>query len=474
MQQRLARIRSTLEAHDQSHLLAFYNELDGAQQRSLLDQIEALDFRELDPLIDQYVRRKPPAELPAALEPASFHALSSPEETGGEWRRIGEELIRAGRIAAFVVAGGQGTRLGWNGPKGTYPATPVTGKPLFRLFAEQILAGQRRYSVSIPWYVMTSPINDGPTRAFFQDNNYFGLEPRQVMMFPQGLLPSFEMGTGKLLLDEPGVLAMNPDGHGGSLKALRASGALADMRSRGIEHVSYFQVDNPLVNIIDPRFIGLHAAAPDSSAEMSSKMVTKANAAEKVGVFCRANGRTCVVEYSDLPRQFADQVDSSGRLRFIAGSIAIHLISVAFVERLTADAHHFALPYHRAEKKVPCVDPSTGRRIEPEKPNAVKLETFVFDALPLARSSIVCETRREDEFAPIKNADGVDSPATSHELQVDRAARWLVQAGVKVPRDGSGKVLAQIEISPLTALHSADLRSIELPRNIAPGAVIAL
>lgn len=474
MQQRLARIRSTLDAHGQAHLLAFYDGLDEAQQRSLLDQLDALDFRELDPLIDQYVRRKPPAELPAELEPAPYHALGSADEADNPWRRIGEELIRAGRIAAFVVAGGQGTRLGWNGPKGTYPATPITGKPLFRLFAEQILASQRKYDVTIPWYVMTSPINDEPTRAFFQDNNHFGLEPRQVMMFPQGLLPSFEMSTGRLLLDEPGTLAMNPDGHGGSLKALRAGGALADMRSRGIEHISYFQVDNPLVNIIDPRFIGLHAAAPDSSAEMSSKMVTKANAAERVGVFCRGDGRTCVVEYSDLPGNLAEQVDSGGRLRFIAGSIAIHLISVAFVERLTADAHHFALPYHRAEKKVPCVDLATGGRIEPDQPNAVKLETFVFDALPLARSSIVCQTRRADEFAPIKNADGVDSPATSHALQIDRAARWLEQAGVKVPRDSNGTVQARIEISPHTAIETADLRAVALPRAIIPGAEIAL
>jgi UDP-N-acetylglucosamine/UDP-N-acetylgalactosamine diphosphorylase len=480
MSDRLQSIRAALARHGQEHVLQFVGDLTDSQQRSLLEQLASIDFTALDDLIQRYVHQRPKVDLPETLEPAPYFPNGGGDDRSafdaGKFQRIGEDLIRHGKVAAFTVAGGQGTRLGWNGPKGTYPATVVTGKPLFRVFAEQILATQRRSGVNIPWYIMTSPANDADTRAFFADNNHFNLPnpKRDIFLFPQGELPSIDAATGKLLLAEKGALAMNPDGHGGSIKALRDSGAIADMKARGIEHISYFQVDNPLVRCIDPLFIGLHAAAPGSSAEMSSKMVPKASADEKVGVFCRANGKTCVIEYSDLPAELAGQKDSSGRLCFVAGSIAVHVISVTFVERLTADAHHFALPYHRADKKVPFIDVNSGKLIEPSSPNAVKLEAFVFDAIGLAESSIVYETRRVEEFGPIKNATGVDSPATSHQLQSDRAGSWLEHAGVRVPRDSHGHVQARIEINPLTALEAEDVKTVELPREIAPGQELVL
>ncbi|HRP63776.1 MAG TPA: UDPGP type 1 family protein [Phycisphaerales bacterium] len=471
MSDSLSAVRAMLEAHGQAHLLAFYDQLNAKQQASLLAQISAIDFDALDELIDEYVRHPQPAKLPDKIEPAPYYALGSEER---KYHEVGEEVIASGKIAAFTVAGGQGTRLGWNGPKGTFPATPITGKPLFRVFAEQILAAQRRYGVTIPWYIMTSPINDADTRAFMTDNNCFGLNRRDMFMFPQGVVPSFEMSTGRLLLAEKHEIAVNPDGHGGSLRALRQSGAIEDMAGRGIEHISYFQVDNPLAKVIDPVFIGRHTAAPDSSAELSSKMVPKASPEEKVGVFCRAGGKTLVIEYSDLPSELASQRDDRGALRFNAGSIAIHLFGVAFVERLTADPHRFGLPWHRAEKKVPFIDVETGQRIEPASPNAVKLEAFVFDALPLAESAIVCETSRAEEFAPIKNAEGADSPATSHELQSERFAKWLESRGVRVPRDRNGRAQARIEISPLTATEADEIPAADLPPVIQPGANVVL
>lgn len=460
-----------LEAHGQAHLLAFYDQLNAKQQAALLAQIAAIDFESLDELIEQYVRHPQRAELPDAIEPAPYHALGAEER---KYREVGEAVIASGKIAAFTVAGGQGTRLGWNGPKGTFPATPITGKPLFRVFAEQIVAAQRRYGVTIPWYIMTSPINDADTRAFITDNNCFGLNRRDIFMFPQGVVPSFEMNTGRLLLAEKHEIAVNPDGHGGSLRALRQSGAIEDMAGRGIEHISYFQVDNPLAKVIDPVFIGRHTAAPESSAELSSKMVLKASPDEKVGVFCRAEGKTIVIEYSDLPAELSHQRDERGALRFSAGSIAIHLFGVAFVQRLTADPHRFGLPWHRAEKKVPFIDIETGKRVEPSSPNAVKLEAFVFDALPLAESALVCETSRAEEFAPIKNADGADSPATSHELQSERFAKWLESRGVHVPRDRHGRAQARIEISPLTAMEAGEIPATDLPPVIQPGANVVL
>ncbi|MCI0362493.1 MAG: UDPGP type 1 family protein [Phycisphaerales bacterium] len=475
---RLESIRRTLEAHGQAHVLAFFDELDRSQQEELLDQIEQIDFEALDELIAEYVLRKPRIELPGDLEPAPDYPFDSSDPArpydAKKFRGKGEELIRGGKVAAFTVAGGQGTRLGWDGPKGTYPATVVTGKPLFRVFAEQIVATQRRYGGTIPWYIMTSPINDAATRAFFADNNYFGLVRRNIFMFPQGVLPSIESGTGKLLLEHKHQIAMNPDGHGGSIKALSVSGAIEDMVGRGIKHISYFQVDNPLVRAVDPLFLGLHAEARDSSAEISSKMVAKAHAEEKVGVFCRAGKKTMVIEYSDLPPELARQTDERGRLRFGAGNIAVHAIGVKFVQKLTANVHHFGLPYHRAEKKVPYIDVRTGKRVEPQEPNAVKLEAFVFDAIPLADGPIIYETSRVEEFAPIKNAKGADSPATSHQIQSDRNGGWLARNGVTVPSDGDGHVAAMIEISPLTALEAEDLVKVELPKVIAPKQEVVL
>jgi len=469
----LAAIRRRLDEHDQSHLLRFFDELDPAPQAVLLAQIERLDLTALDEALATSVSDQ--ANLPQDVAPCPAHPIPPiTNDTSSPMRDVGEALIRRGAVAAFTPAGGQGTRLGWSGPKGSYPATVVTGKPLFRCFAEQILATKRRYAAEIPWYIMTSPDNDAATRAFFLDNNCFGLERTSIMMFPQAMMPTLDARTRKILLAEKHRVAMHPDGHGGAIRALHESGALEDMQARGIEHISWFQVDNPLVRAIDPAFLGLHAEAPDSSAEMSSKMVTRNAPDEAVGVFVRSReeGRDCtrVIEYSDLPPDLASARNENGSLRFEAGSIAVHALAVAFVARLTGGA---ALPYHGAHRRAGYVD-ETGRAHDPAEPNAIKLETFIFDALPRAERSIVVETGREDEFAPIKNRSGVDSPATSHQLQSDRAGRWLEAHGVQVARDTDGHTTARIEISPLIALGPADLVAIDLPASVAAGDEVVL
>ncbi len=475
MPDRLSSIRTTLQSHGQEHLLAFWDELDADRQASLLTQIQEIDFDQLKVLIGTLVVHKQQVERPGDLEPAPFYA-HEPGSTYDpvHYREVGEELLRAGKVAAFTVAGGQGTRLGWRGPKGAYPAAVVTGKPLFRLFAEQIRATEERYGATIRWYIMTSPENDAETRAFIQDNRCFGLDRRNIFMFPQGQMPSIEAETGKLLLADKDRVAINPDGHGGSLRALVNSGAIDAMLARDIEYISYFQVDNPSVRVIDPLFIGLHAAAPDSSGEMSSKMVQKVSPDEKVGIFCRIHGKTVVIEYSEPPDELAQQRGDDGRLRFSAGSIAVHMLGAKFVKKLASGEEGYVLPYHRAMKIVSYVDTKSAQLIQPKEANAVKLETLVFDALPLAESSIVLETSRVEEFAPIKNAQGNDSPATSHQLQSDRAGRWLEAHGVSVPRNVDGHVSAQIEISPLTALQASDLTRLDLPDTIEPGQTIVL
>lgn len=462
---------SAFIAIGQEHLLRHAETLDGARRSAFLEQLGGFDPEELAPLIDRYVRNATPEQVPSDLEPAKVVGLGDPAREPA--RHTGEALIRAGKVACFTVAGGQGSRLGYEGPKGCFPTSCVGNKPLFQIFAEGIRGAQDRYAVTIPWYIMTSPLNHDATRAFFGEHDHFGLDPAGVRMFPQGVMPSFDKDTGRMLLAEPGVLATNPDGHGGAFRALRVSGALADMKSRGVEHLSYFQVDNPHARPVDPVFLGLHASSPDSSGQFSSKMVAKASWDEKVGVFCRADGRTRVIEYSDLPPAKAKETDAHGRLRFNAGSVAIHAIGVAFIDRVSGE-DEFALPFHRAVKKVAHVDPLTGAPIDPAEPNAVKLERFVFDAISMAERSIVVETDRVEEFAPVKNATGADSIESSKILQTERAARWLEACGVAVPRRADGSVDAVIEISPLTAQSPEQLAETDLPAAIEPGTSVTL
>jgi UDP-N-acetylglucosamine/UDP-N-acetylgalactosamine diphosphorylase len=476
-EEQFQRLRARLDRVGQSHLLHFYSTLDPSSQKALLDRLGAIDLEALPALIEGYVRHKPAFVLPADVAPAPFYP-NDPSSPRRPWNRdaarlAGESLIRAGKVAAFVVAGGQGSRLGFEGPKGCFPAGAVTGKSLFAFFADNLLAARDRFGVRVPWYIMTSPQNDGATRAFFKEHHFFGLDPRDVMFFPQGVLPSLDIVTGKVLMASPSEPATNPDGHGGSIKALHVSGALSDMTKRGIEQISYFQVDNPCVRVLDPVFLGLHAAAPDSSAEMSSKMLSKAYPEEKLGVFCQSKGRVEVIEYSDLPMELQRERLPDGSLRFVAGSIAIHIMSVRFVERLATDPN-FSLPYHRAEKKIPCIDPETGAAINPTGNNGVKLERFVFDALPMCQKSIVFETDRVEEFAPIKNATGVDSVESSREIQTQRAARWLEKVGVKVARAADGRPDCVIELSPRTAMCAEDLNGRDLPRVVKSGERISL
>ena len=470
LKERHAAARRTLDDYGQGHVLRFYGELDDGQKDGLLKQVEDIDWPEVSRLIETHVKNKPKFELPDNIEPAPWFPYEPTEELRPRYMRartLGEGLVQEGKVAAFTVAGGQGTRLGWDGPKGTFPATPIRGLPLFACFAEYLLKVKDKFGVTVPWYVMTSAINDAPTRAFFEEHRYFGLPKEDVMIFPQAMMPAIDMQTYRVLLADKANLALSPNGHGGSLKALWTSGAIADMKRRGVEQISYTQVDNPIVRMVDPLFIGLHALA---DAQMSSKMLPKSFAKEKLGNFCLVNGKVTVIEYSNLPDELAEQTTDEGELRFRAGSIALHCIRVDFVESINTSPEGFSLPFNRAEKKVPHVDLKTGEEVSPESPNAVKLETFVFDALPMCENSIVYETDRIDEFAPIKNADTeskieTDSPASSKQIQTERAARWLEANGVAVPRDGEGlgSVRPVIEIKQTTAIYPDDLEGADLP-----------
>ena len=446
----------------QGQVFAFFDQLAPAAQRRLLAEAAEIDLAEIARLTRTLLAPGTAAGVDLrGLEPAPYEALPGRGGDAAAWakaRAAGEAALRAGRVAAFTVAGGQGTRLGYEGPKGAFPVTPVRRKPLFQVFAEKIRAAGVRHGRPLHWFIMTSHQNHAATEAFFAEHKFFGLDRPHVHFFRQGRMPAVDF-TGRILLESPGSLALSPDGHGGSLRALERSGALDLMQREGIDTLSYFQVDNPLVRCIDPAFIGWHVLR---ASQMSSKMIPKAHAEEKLGHFCLQAGRLVVVEYSDLPLAMQRETLPDGRLRFSAGSIAIHLLDREFIRHMARSAGSAgspqagsgqasggaALPFHRADKKVPTID-ATGRPVKPTSANGVKFELFVFDALPFARNPLVIETSRANDFSPVKNAEGADSPQTCRNDQLRQYARWLAAHGVAVETDATGLPTAEIEISPL-------------------------
>src|SRR5271165_1575595 len=431
----------------QGQVFAFLDRLAPDARARLLSEAAEIDLGEIERLVRTLVLGGASRTVDlAGLAPAPYERLPSHGGDGAAWARAraaGEAALRAGRVAVFTVAGGQGTRLGYDGPKGTFPVTPVLRRPLFHVFAWKILAAGRRYGRPLHWFIMTSHQNHAETVAFFGDNRHFGLDPGRVHFFRQGRMPAVDF-SGKILLETRGSLALSPDGHGGSLRALERSGALDLMASEGIDTLSYFQVDNPLVRCVDPAFIGWHLAR---GSDMSSKTVSKAYPEEKLGHFCVRGAELVVIEYSDLPLSLQREKDpSTGALRYESGSIAIHAIDREFVRRMARGPG--GLAFHRADKKIATVD-SGGNAVRPETANGVKFELFVFDALPFARNPVVVETSRAEDFSPVKNAEGVDSPATCRADQLRQFARWLRAAGAPLATDPTGLPDVALEVSPL-------------------------
>ncbi len=466
-------LTARLAEHGQSHVLSWWDDLDGPGRERLTAEAGRLDPKLIGELVGRLVHAEAPAEFdPTAVKPVAVDRLPRTDSERGTRRRaaeLGARALAAGEVAVVVVAGGQGTRLGFDGPKGTYPIGPVSASSLFQIHAEKVVALGRRHGRPIPFYVMTSPENHAATVAFFAEHAEFGLE--HVRFFVQGQLPAVDRETGRILLAEKGRLALSPDGHGGSLAALAAPGpdgsssCLEEMRERGVRSLFYFQVDNPLVAIADPAFLGLHRLA---EAEVSFKVVEKVAPEEKVGVVVEVDGVPRVIEYSDLPPELAGRRAPDGGLELSAGSIAIHVFEREFVERIATGGAH--LPYHRALKKVKFVGDS-GAVVEPATPNAVKFETFIFDALPMARRWAMVECDRSVEFEPLKNATGPDSPATVRQRMSDNFAGWLEAAGVSVPRRSDGSAAFGVEISPLYALDAGELKGKLSPGTAVDGAI---
>jgi UDP-N-acetylglucosamine/UDP-N-acetylgalactosamine diphosphorylase len=442
-------LKRRLLEHGQPHVIAWWDRLSFEERARLVDELRALD---LDLLTRLFQQKEQTFALPAreSIQPAPTTRLTAAHVRE---RALGEEALRRGEVAVLMVAGGQGSRLGFEHPKGMYAIGPASNQSLFQTLAEKVLALRRRYGHAVPFLIMTSPATHAETVAFFAKHHSFGLPEAEVHFFQQGTMPALDHATGQLLFEAPGRLFLSPNGHGGTLTALADSGLLDQLRGRGVKQIFYFQVDNPLVRVADPLFLGHHLA---ERAEVSSKIIPKDGPTDRLGNLAMVDGRCTMIEYSDLPEDLARETDAEGNLRLRAGSPAIHVFDVAFLDRVTRGRTR--MPYHVARKKVPHVD-ANGNPVKPERENALKFELFIFDVLPLAERWTAVETSRREEFAPLKNATGADSPERVRQAISDLAGDWLAQAGVNVPRRPDGSVAVPLEISPLYALDAEEVKA---------------
>lgn len=449
-----AELGEQLREYGQSHIFQWWPRLSDSQRIALLEQLEDIDLPLLQGLLKE---EKKGWHMPSEerITPIPVTRMADLDE---DLRQIGENALKRGEVASLVVAGGQGTRLGFPYPKGMLPITPIAKKSLFQLHCEKVLAVSRRHSTAIPLLVMTSHATDMSTRTFFEKHQYFGLSKEEVRFFRQGTMPVVSAEDGKLLMAEPGQLHTSPNGHGGVLPALFHTGLLDRLLRRGVRHLFYFQVDNPLTKIADPYFLGKHIEA---KAHVSSKVIPKKSPEDKLGNLVLIDGKCSIIEYSDMPKEMAVAKDSQGKLKYGVGNPAIHIFDVAFLRDVaTSDAK---IPYHLANKKVPYLDVS-GQLVEPETENAYKFEMFVFDLLPLAERWTAVETSYEEEFSPVKNESGANSPDTARQAMIDLASSWLRRANVPIENNQNDP----IEISPLFALEMDDLKQknlADLPTN---------
>ncbi len=435
---------------NQEQIIHFWPELSDPQRENLIKQISEIDFDLMQELINQAFNQNDTMSHESKLEPADFITLKERKSQDSDVLQIGEQALRSGKVAAFLVAGGQGTRLGFDGPKGMYPVTPVQKKSLFQLHAEKLQATGIKYGKAIPWYIMTSQTNNEQTEKFFKENHYFGYDKNDVFFLIQEMIPAIDR-RGKFMLDAKDHIFMNPNGHGGSIKALWKSGAISDMKRRGVESIFYFQVDNVLNRLCDPIYLGYHIR---EKSEMSNKVVRKKYAGEKMGILCKVDGKLGLVEYSDFDESLKNATYPDGSLQFWAGNIATHIFNVSFIERENQGG--FKLPYHLAEKSIPYLD-EKGNLIKPQDKNGIKFESFVFDALKDVNKSVSIELEREKEFSPLKNNEGENSPQTVHDDLNRVWAGWLQEAGFEIEINAAGIPKQNIEISPLFALNANEL-----------------
>ena len=407
MEDKFNMAKKILEEYKQEHLLSQYEKLDNEKKEILLNQIINIDFEQINKL---YAQTKEEIKTGSdKIEPISYiekEKLSSEEKE--KYLETGAEEIKQGKLAVVTMAGGQGTRLGHNGPKGTYVLNvKPEPKSLFEILCDNLKEAKEKYNVIIPWYIMTSKENNSQTVEFFEENNYFNYPKEAVTFFVQGQIPMVDV-NGKVFLNEEGLVKEAADGHGGIFEAMFKNHVVEDMKNRKIEWIFIGPIDNPLAKIVDEVLIGI---SKEKNVLEAGKSLVKANPEEKVGVFCKKNGKPSVIEYTEVTKEMANAVDENNNLVYGESHMNCNMFNIKGLDIIGGKK----LPYHIAFKKAKYMN-DNGGIIEPKEPNGYKFESFIFDAFNELEDMLIFRVKREEEFAPVKNKEGVDSAETAVEL----------------------------------------------------------
>lgn len=409
MDKNLEKIQEKLKKYNQEHLLNGYEKLNDEKKKILLEQINNIDFEQI---LELYENTKKEISFKNAkishMEYVDKSKLS--EEEYKKYYGLGSKVIKEGKYAVLTMAGGQGTRLGYVAPKGTFKIGGGVEKSLFEALSDTIKEAQEEFKAIVPWYIMTSRENNDATEKFFEENKYFGLNKDNIIFFKQGELPMIDT-NGKILVDENGMIKLAADGHGGVFEAMRKNGCIEDMKKRRIEWIFISGVDNVLAGLVDPIATGL---AIDKNTLATGKSVVKKSPSERVGVFCRRNNKPYVIEYTEITDEMANARDEKGELLYGESHILTNLFNIKALEEISKNK----LPYHSAFKKAKYTN-ENGQIVTPDKPNVYKFEAFIFDAFESLDDMCILRVKREDEFAPLKNAEGEDSPDTARKLYID-------------------------------------------------------
>jgi len=458
-------LESLLKQYGQEHLVQFWDELSMEQREQLFTEINGINFEQV-----RCNFNKVRSEMGTVQKQVDTMIKPIPSEAKGSLENIeqienyeaeGLRSIARNEVAVLLLASGQGTRLGVSYPKGMYSVGLLSNKSLYQIQAERLLKikklADEKFSTevaksgqtSIPWYIMASE----QTQKYFETNNYFGLDKKNVNFFEQYQLPCLT-NDGKIILDQKYKISKAPDGNGGLYRALYQKGILDDMKTKGVKYVHIYCVDNILVKMADPVFIGFCLS---KNADCAAKVVKKVEPEEKVGVICKVEDQYQVVEYSEISEQTRNMRDTNGELTYNAGNICNHFMTVEFLSGIFQREKQ--MPYHVAEKKIPFIDES-GQRILPKSNNGIKLEKFVFDVFSFSERFAIWEVPRDQEFSPLKNSDEAkkDCPSTCRADLYAQHYTWLKNAGAMFDHkmDQVGKVL--FEVSPLVSYNGEGLR----------------
>ena len=410
IEEKYEKAKKILNNYNQNHIIKLLEKISDEKKEKLINQILNLDFKKI---FEIYNTNKEAEKIKvSSLSPIiSINKDKLSKSEIEELTKKGENIIKSNKYAVVTMSGGQGTRLGFNGPKGTFKID-VKPKPkyLFEIIVDNLLSVKEKYNVILPWYIMTSEENDQSIKDFFEENKYFGYDKKSVKFFKQGDLPLIDI-NGKLLVGEDYLIKEASNGNGSIFQAMDKNGVLKDMEEKNIEWVFIGSIDNVLLNMADPLLVGV---AIDKNVDIATKSIFKNSPNERTGSLCKKDGKVKVIEYSELPEEMIEAVDENGELLYGESHVMLNLFSLNALKKIATKK----LPYHKAFKKYNYID-EDGNLVVPEDKNAYKFEAFIFDSFEFFNDIAILRGKREEDFAPVKNAEGTDSPETAKKLYND-------------------------------------------------------